>query len=379
MSKTRPGPNKHSTSFKVLRTLGEPIEKKSHDVTVQRKVRKDNKDWFVKVAYDKNFKNSNAPLDLSDTANINIATREVVAQELFRLYIPSQPKTRLLIDHKNVVISVASEAVPNFTTPYSLPDDDMKNGVLSGKYTGLGKLCVMALFLNEDDFKPGNVALSNNQFIKIDGDWCFANLLLGQPDRKDNVITEAVIADLPFVYNYEAYNWLNHRRAELLYESSFLDFKMSNHAGFRQEVNEQILKVLLTPPELLKDFFQHYDNPISRVNKILDPALKFLVDRQQQLFKSALDNASFLNYMESNEAKRVVENFKDNLAAFKTSEKNFLLTSRNKNDINAKIDSQFIQLQATAAVNNLQNMQPSMLIPPPPSYPPPPVPQKPRP
>ncbi len=379
MSKTRPGPNKHSTSYKVLRTLGEPIERKSHDVTIQRKVRKDNKDWFVKVVYDKNFKDPNAPLNLSDATYIDIATREVIAQELFRLYIPNQPKTRLVVDHKNVIISVASEEVKNFTTPYNLPNDDMKNGILSGKYTGLGNLCVMALFLNEDDFKPGNVALSNNQFIKIDGDWCFGNLRLENPNRNDNIITEAVIADLPFVYNYEAYNWLNHRTAELLYESPFLDFRMSNHSGFRQEVNEQILKVLLTPPELLKDFFQHYNNPVAEKNNILAPALNFLVGRQNQLLKSALDNASFLNYLESNEAKLVVSQFKDALANFKTSEKNFLITSKNKSEINTKIDLQFSHLEAVAAVNNLQKNQPTLLIPPPPSHPPPPIPQKPRP
>ena len=361
------GPNKDSTAFKVLRKLEEANEKRFNEVNIQRKVHKDNKDYYAKILFSTYSKDP----QLKDTKQIEVATRELIAQELFRLYIPAQPKTRLIIDQEKEIISVGSEEVKNLRSPLVEPDE-VKSGILSGKYTGLGNICVLALWMNEHDFKPGNVVLSNNRFIKLDGDWAFYNLRENVLNNPHNVINETVIADLPFAHQYEAFNWLNHRIATIITESPFLDARMSNYPGFRREVNEQMLQILLTPPELLTDFVAQYQNSFAQRMNVIPPTLNFLLDRSQQLMKAALNNSSFLEYVESNEAKIMVDKFKENLASFKTSGKNFIITSNNKESLFASIDQNFLQIQATASVNNLTTQ---FNIPPPPSRPPPPTPK----
>lgn len=368
------GSTKDSSSFLIIKELENTVDLRSHEVSIARKVHKHNKDYYVKIAYDANFKSDPKKPELDDLSKpnlIKVAQRELFSQELIRFYLPHQPKTRLIVDPLKSTVAVASEEVNNLISPASLSKEEMKTGLLNGKYQGLGQLCVLALFLNETDFKEGNVVLSNNRFIKIDGDWAFSNIRLNNLNNPGNEIRQETIANLPFVYSYDAHNWIGSLYGGLLKKEDLFDPSMPYHPGFRKEVNEQMLKILITPPILLNELKQHYDGDLldKKINA-LQPALNLLLTRQQQLFKAALDNPSFLNYLESNEAKLLVNEFKSNLTAFRSSENNHVITSNNQAEIEAAIDASFSSLQMTAAVNNISNT----LIPPPPDRPPPPVP-----
>lgn len=202
--------SKRTSHFDILKELhdSDATGKKSHPVTVRKKTPKDpanltprnTKDWYFKVMYAPGVPTNK----LNRIENVSVAEREAIAQELFRLFIPNYPKTRIVEGSYNRIY-VASEGVPNYQAVERMDANDVRQGLLDGRYRGLGHTAVMALFCNEIDFKLGNLILSNGRFVKIDGDWCFATLRENcAADDTNYRITADNIARLPYCDNYRA-------------------------------------------------------------------------------------------------------------------------------------------------------------------------------
>jgi len=224
-----------------------------------------------------------------------VARREVFAQELFRLLIPGHTKTRLVIDERGDTF-VASKHIPGYTR---LPNDLTSNvnikrewnaKLKNGTYTGLGELTTISLLLNEVDLKNGNIALNDkNQLIKFDGDWCFARLRAWS----GNNITEHEIDMLPFPGNYKPYNWLGIVAENVRRPHPLLDSDISTNPRFRAEVNHALLKALILPEALIKNFIAAYIEDATEATTLYNE----FTDRRNQLAAAAFKNNSFLAYL----------------------------------------------------------------------------------
>lgn len=299
--------------------------KMSHNVVMRYKIRSakpDSKKHLIRCY-------------LKPENNAITAMREVIAQEFFRLMVPGHPKTRLIIDDATNQMYVSSQEVPNATPTEKMYRANLHNGIARGYYYGLGHASVMALFMNERDFKLGNIVLSKDpitgrsQFIKLDGDLCFASLVFPKKDATGKeikhpskyFITESILRKLPYCGDYLAYNWLDVRMEDKLYTSMMLDPSISNDERMRKEINEQLLKILCFPDRLITEFISTYtSNP-----KMIAELSEILLERKKQIFNAAMINDSFRTYLSSDNATIMFEEFKNNVLDFEiTSHQKFI-------------------------------------------------------
>jgi len=302
--------------------------------------------WYLKI--DKDTFEDYTPLSDSDSEQTDLklsaeeaadknAVFEVVAQEFFRLFIPSHPKTRLVLDTENDIHYIMSKHVPGYRALDTVNKDELREGIKNGMFTGLGDVLVIALLLNEIDLKFGNLCLNeHNQIIKIDGDRCFARI--NGFKNKNYYITEADIVSLPFIYDYFAYNWLDlilhepvglHKQKAIRSEPRSIDVEISSHPRFRAEVNRALLKVILLPDDLIGDFIASYADLDSDIAEIYEEVL----DRKSQLFKAAVYNQSFRRYLSSMEAVKLAHDYAEYLKKFKTTGKHTLPMDKYEKEI----------------------------------------------
>lgn len=294
---------------------------------------------------------------------------EILSQELFRMLMPNnsslprQPKTRVLVSKEQLGLDsqtkyIASKKI-NFTPLADMSYEDLAAGVESGKITGLGQIQVLSLATAEIDLKTGNIGLNeNNEVVKIDGDWSFAEFKYKHNRVPKLHVSSKTIESLPYlnVDEYQAHNWLdqklggkhaidyaiekksqclrsaadfdqNFRKATSYSEKEiahkqmeeYLTFadewdtviaeaqegifalsKLTNSVLYRQEVNSMLLKILLVPQEVLLDFVKAYI-PAAQQLKI-DKFYQYLIARQDMLFLAAIKSDSFISYMQSEDA-----------------------------------------------------------------------------
>ncbi|GGI77301.1 hypothetical protein [Legionella impletisoli] len=272
-----------------------------------------------------------------------VARQEVLAQELFRLLLPTQPETRLAWHPINGTYYVLSEEIPNYRLLPMTPHE-----FTNGQYTGLGQILLGALFLQEIDLKNGNVGISGNQVIKIDGDWSFAfirdpSFFTYQPEQ---TITTSMIETLPYPKFY-AFNWL-----DLIFEnvaqsrSRIVDpAALCNASSFRREVNQAILKILLLPESYLE-----------RLVDAFIPAggsryLDFLKQRRNELKQSALQSLSFKAYLSSPQAANDAQMHWNYIKAFKVQGDYPILSEQDHECFKAQFDSSFRMLQESSSMS----------------------------
>lgn len=220
------------------------------------------------------------------------ATREILAQEFFRVIIPHQPETRIAYDDKKQYY-ILSEEVNGYRALPTKQADNFENGT----FTGLGQAMVCSLFLQEIDFKNGNVGLNaKQQVIKIDGDWCFSGLTDDFSDEKYNITLQS-IEQLPYPVDYYAFNWLDLIQEDVKKTNSAIVNKtLSQKPLFRAEVNQALLKICLLPDYFIELFVQAY-MPTEEQRFIT-----LIKNRRDELKQSALKNASFNEYLRSPQA-----------------------------------------------------------------------------
>jgi hypothetical protein len=288
---------------------------------------------------DKGRLSTGASLFFRKTAeSATIAHLELLAQEFFRLIIPSQPLTLLAHNPEQDIYYILSEEVQGYQ-PLPL---NQHTRFVKGDYPGLGQIMLTAIFLQEIDLKNGNVGLdSYNRVMKIDGDWCFAGIRDSDFSDKIKTITARLLDTLPFPSGYYSYNWLDIVMYGIgRFGSSIVDARLASAPYFRQEVNEAILKILTIPDNYIRRFVYTYVPMDCNVESFI----KFLIDRKAELQKVALDNASFKHYLCGDEAQRCIPSHLKHLQEF---------IANNSTPIVNPVDRPVLVTEGQALYNNL--------------------------
>lgn len=283
---------------------------------------------------------------------------EVLAQEFFRLIIPHQNQTRHLHDPALKTHFILSEEVSGYR---ELPENQPDN-FSNGTFQGLGQILFLSMFLQEIDFKNGNIGLDNqNRVIKIDGDWCFAEerckeieiekrkafgKALTEPCKFD--ITADNIASLPLPKGFYSYNWLDlvlqgtkHPKSNIINP-----FTLMHSEQFRAEVNQAILKICLLPNAFTALFVDNYIEAGGQ--KYID----LLKRRRSALIAAAYQLPSFATYLHSAQAEQDMQQLQNHLATFKVNDNKLVLPAQRQSQINSMITENFKHLKSTLQINS---------------------------
>lgn len=254
------------------------------------------------------------------------ANNEVVAQELFRLFIPNHPKTRLVLGEQGET-SVVSREVPGFQPLEKMDPHVLNQRLKDGTYKGLGEVMVMALWLNEADLKLGNMGVDKDgKVVKLDGGWCLAQLR--SPQRK-MTITETTLRHLPANLDINPYNWLDRINMDRTGKTPIVaNVSMSFNPQFRQEVNEAIMRILLCPDNSLREFAHYYAHESVQADKIIN----LLEERKVQLHQAACQNVSFCQFMQTEQAEKLAE-------SFVRQSSDFILTGKTRLSDSGRVDA----------------------------------------
>jgi hypothetical protein len=293
-------------------------------------------------------------------ADVNLAGRELVAQEFYRLLMPWQPKTRIAIDDKSNFYILSKSTVGTQAIPMQDMDiATVQDALLHGFIKGYGKISVANLFLNEVDAKAGNMLVNNRtgELVKIDGDWCFARLQ-GGDHAIGSDITAADIARLPMVQDYQPYNWadlyqegtlnsnyVTHPKDNILHDS------LPSNKKFRREVNEGLLNILMMPKEFLETFVKSYIHNPAEV-ALLTAELQ---DRSVQMRNAALNDPAFRKYMKSSAAEKYMEKCINKMLEFNTQGKNSLI--KNPEEMRAAFRAEFHGIRTELAPKVVSSSQ----------------------
>lgn len=236
------------------------------------------------------------------------ARLETLAQEFFRLIIPTQPRTRVAYNPASNVYYTLSEEVLEFSPlPTGCPDQFAK-----GAFPNLGRIMLVSILLHEVDLKNGNIGLDKlKNVVKIDGDWCFAAIRYRAFSYKE--ITPKLLDNLPFIVGYDAFNWLDIYQQGIAQFSSIVDENLTVAEHFRAEINEAILKVALLPEFYIRALVDSF-MPI-RVEA--DQFISFLKRRCEELALAGLSSESFIQYFLSGAARECVVQHLHHLKTFK--------------------------------------------------------------
>lgn len=238
---------------------------------------------------------------------------ETIAQELFRLILPRQPKVRLLEN----LDKVAVKSVAGYYSCDNMDDQDFKSYVHAHQMTGLGEIMVLALWCNEIDFKMPNLCINyHNKLIKIDGDLCFASFTMPF-DTYRKKITQDDLYTLPLIFDYESYHWLE----QITATSKCYDLKklecwsnISSDERFRAEVNATVMKITLLPDELIYEFIATY---IGDQTQEMNNLYQEIILRKRQLFDAAQGNESYQAYLTSRQSEVDLVQYMRYLKSFK--------------------------------------------------------------
>ncbi len=256
----------------------------------QGKLKESSKTWVIKEPSNSELKSAK---DLELLADAEV---ELLAQEFFRLVIPHQPETRLLIQSTNdgrQIPYICSAMVNNYRP---LPSGESEH-FMDGQYTGLGQVLVTAAFVEEKDLKNVNIGLDNsNRVIKIDGDYCFSSVSTPNVDYQ---LTTQMIASLPCPDNFPAFNWLDYiEQGVKKPSSSIVSPNLSKDTEFRKEVNQALLKICVMSDSFIQRFVYAY--------KTIDPEkyIQLIKKNRDQLRIHALQDPDFKNYLQTSTAEK---------------------------------------------------------------------------
>lgn len=248
-----------------------------------------------------------------------IAQAEVIAQELNRATYPNNPQTIYKQDDDGV--HVLSERVEGFISLYDLVNqlggiDIVADKIKNGEFKHFGTCVVLALKSNEADLHTGNIGIDkNNNFIKIDADWSNGRVRYGESEHKFN-ITSNVIGSLPMLdtNDFKPYNWFDQvEQGALVPDKDIVFIKLVTNHTVQDDMNAQLLRSMLLTPDFMRT--------IARANTIDPDAAKIQLDEhlksRLQLVKSACVNPSFREYMQSDKAEKIMQDYVKQLQSHK--------------------------------------------------------------
>lgn len=242
-------------------------------------------------------------------SSLEMAKKEQIAQEFFRMILPRQPKTRVFKFETGWF--VLSEEVPSFEYLPKGRSECYSNGV----YVGLGEILLLSVYLGEIDLNEGNIGLNHKkEIIKIDGEQCFEQI--------DHTLSSKDIQLLPFIEDFKAERWLDLKLNIFPYgdESELIDKRLCDALSFRQEVNRTILILCLLTRNMITRFVHAYGLESSTFY------VDYLVRRTKELMHAGLLNPSFRAYLLDKNMTMFIEETLKSLLMFKTSESQILVS-----------------------------------------------------
>lgn len=233
---------------------------------------------------------------------------EMLSQELFRLFLPHQPKSvygkaENLIPIEEESPSLSSEQhillSKKLSTFRRLPMGKHEE-FFNGDYKYLGHVIGLAIFLHEIDLSLENIGLdSENRVIKIDGDWTLASV--AHPEQfvsKSNIdIDVRLLLDVFFFDHYRVFNWFDiFEDGRIRRETSeIFSNDMSQSQMFQNEIYEMFVMIALLPDEYYTKMIRMCLPPLECKNVI-----EFLQMRKNDLLDAALQIESFHDYLMQN-------------------------------------------------------------------------------
>ncbi|MBA2711490.1 MAG: hypothetical protein H0U57_12980 [Tatlockia sp.] len=256
------------------------------------------------------IKGSNRVWFCKAVENLDIALKEVVVQEFFRVIVPYQPETRIAYDKSTGLYYILSEEIAEFNYSESNFRKQVK--------TGLGKTLLLALFLEEDDLKFNNIGLDNqNRVIKIDGGLCFSG------DKHPFNLSDTAIKGLPFPVDCQPTHWLDIIKNGKKHAGSFIvSQSLSSSPEFRNDVNQTMLRICLIPDGFIIDFVDF----LTEGSSIQEKFITKLINRRDELLGAALNNSSFFAYLNTPAAQQEALDFSNCLLSFNSARK-FLINN----------------------------------------------------
>ncbi len=318
----------------------------SHDIS-QGILAGSSKTWVIKKHGDSGKSRDDSDED-KDTILLANAESELLAQEFFRLLIPHQPETRLLLrltEDGRTIPYICSAMVDNYRP---LPRNE-SHFFTDGTYSGLGLISVGAIFVEEMDLKNGNIGLDNfNRLIKIDGDRCFGSEIYPNTDFK---FTSETIAALPYPHDVPAYNWLDYITQSEKHPTSFIvSPDLSSNPAFRKEVNQALLQICIMPDDFLERFVYAY--------KTINPEkyLDLIKKNRDQLRLNALQDPDFGYYLQTPEAKKDAEALISHMQTFVADGDTLIVNDSEHADVHARVHDNFENLKLMLEVDILMRL-----------------------
>ncbi|HTM63371.1 MAG TPA: hypothetical protein VL360_02575 [Gammaproteobacteria bacterium] len=268
------------------------------------------------------------------------AALEVIAQELFRLLLSTHPKARL-VDTGDDQSYVTSRQVDGFKDIHLFDFVSLKDSIAAGEYKGLGEILVISIWLDEIDLKPDTLGLDGQgNFIKIDGERCFAALQKLKGTRDEYDLSQISFSQLPYLSGKFAYNWLD----LIIYgrindkEAAIVNDELLNNSSFRREVNRALMKIIVLPDDLLLKFVYSY---FPGVNRLANEIIQELSLRRDDVLKSAIKSESFCKYLQSDDAKNDLSEHMEYIKSFTTIKKTPVIAAHSTilKDINDRFDN----------------------------------------
>ena len=228
---------------------------------------------------------------------------EMLSQEIFRLFLPHQPKTVYgkglnLIPgglssssaHQHFVLS---QKIENLNP---LPKG-RQSRFFQGAYRCLGHVMALSIFLHEIDLSLENIRIDiHGRVVKLDGDWTLAKIVNPEqfPEEMNTRIDARLLLDVFHFDHYAVFNWFDlieatKKKKDL---SEIIPRDMMCSPSFQTEYFEMILWIALCPDDVYLKLIQAcigYEESHA--------TLDMLVKRKIDLIESALQNPRFVDYL----------------------------------------------------------------------------------
>lgn len=277
------------------------------------------------------------------------AVMELIAQEFFRLLIPSHPKTRLVLNGEEEdprhPSYITSKQVPGFKGMHEVPIHIIQQKLNDGTLKFFGDTTIAALWLNEGDYKFGNLGVDKDfNATKIDGNNCF--ILLQEKGEDCNFdLSKLDLNQLPYVPDNLADNWLDIvRNGELKHKGSIIP-EMYSSPFLGAELNRGLLKIITMSDALIRQFVQAYLGENSRLEGQL---VDLLIQRRDALEKCALRNGHFRHYLKTQQATEDLRGHVQAVYDFQTTNKRPLLEQEQRGDVLKAFSGKLKELKASA-------------------------------
>lgn len=237
-------------------------------------------------------------------------------QELMRLIIPREPKTRVLYKDNDQPVGIILKEVEGFISLDNLNGLYLIYCLLAYKIKGLGEICAMLMITCERDAKlKGNVGVnSQNQVVKIDGNEAMFGMANGELSLL-YPIDARNIERLPLPPSYveeKGGNWFNTVDQKHLLKVFWL---LSFYKTFRDEVNSTLLRFFMLPEICYRNLLDQ---------TIPEESIKFqeqFLERQNLVQEAALRSPSFCRYLQTDKPKKEMQKFFSHLNKFTLAKK----------------------------------------------------------